>query len=191
VGRTSVTLYPGMSAMLENATLDIKNRSHTVTAEIEVPRGGGEGVIIAQGGRFAGWTLYMKDGKLKYYYNWLDRDRYTVESKDPLPAGKATVKLDFKYDGGGLGKGGTAVLYVNGQKVGEGRIDKTQAFVFSADETEDVGEDLGTPVTEDYKEGDNKFTGTIGKITLAVTPPPAEVDKAEERQDAVIDEGIN
>ncbi|MGO9846723.1 MAG: sulfatase-like hydrolase/transferase, partial [Methylocella sp.] len=190
-GRTSVTLYPGMSAMLENATLDIKNRSHTITAEIEVPQGGGEGVIIAQGGRFGGWTLYMKGGKLKYCYNWVDRDRYTVESKNPLPAGKATVKFEFKYDGGGLGKGGTAALYVNDQKAGEGRIDKTQPFVFSADETEDVGEDLGTPVTEDYKEGDNKFTGTIEKITLAVTPPPAQVEKDEERQDAVIDEGIN
>ncbi len=129
-GRTSVTLYPEMSAMLENATLDIKNRSHTITAEIEVPQGGGEGVIIAQGGRFGGWTLYMKGGKLKYCYNWLDRDRYTVESKDPLSAGKATVKLEFKYDGGGLGKGGTASLYVNDQKVGEGRIDKTHPFVF-------------------------------------------------------------
>jgi arylsulfatase A-like enzyme len=190
-GRTSVTLYPGMNAMMENATLDVKNRSHTITAEIKVPQGGGEGVIIAQGGRFGGWTLYMKGGKLKYCYNWLNRDRYTVESNDPLPTGKATVKLEFKYDGGGLGKGGTAALYVNGQKVGEGRIDKTHPFIFSADETEDVGEDLGTPVTEDYKEGDNKFTGTIEKITLAVTPPPAEVERSEERQDAVIDEGIN
>jgi hypothetical protein len=80
---------------------------------------------------------------------------------------------------------------VNGEKVAEGRIENTVPFIFSADETEDVGEDLGTPVTEDYKEGDNKFTGTIEKITLTVTPPPAEVDKAEERQDAVIDEGIN
>ena len=189
-GRTSVTLYPGMSAMLENATLDIKNRSHTITAEIEVPHGGGEGVIIAQGGRFAGWTLYMKDGKLKYCYNWLDRDRYTVESKDPLPAGKATVKFGFTYDGGGVGKGGTGALYVNDQKVGEGRIEKTHPFVFSADDTEDVGEDLATPVTEDYKEGDNKFTGKIDKVTIAVTPPPAQVGKEEDRGAAVADEGI-
>jgi arylsulfatase A-like enzyme len=190
-GRTSVTLYPGMSAMMENATLDIKNRSHTISADIEVPNGGGDGVIIAQGGRFGGWTLYMKGGKLKYCYNWLDKERYTIESKDPIPEGKATVKFDFKYDGGGIGKGGTGTLYVNDQQVAQGRIDKTQAFIFSADETEDVGEDLGTPVTEDYKEGDNKFTGAIGKITIAVTPPPAEVQKDEERQDAVIDEGIN
>jgi hypothetical protein len=189
-GRTSVTLYPGMTAMMENATLDIKNRSHTISADIEVPNGG-DGVIIAQGGRFGGWTLYMKGGKLKYCYNWLDKERYTIESKDPIPAGKATVKFDFKYDGGGIGKGGTGTLYVNDQQVAQGRIDKTQAFIFSADETEDVGEDLGTPVTEDYKEGDNKFTGAIGKITIAVTPPPAEVEKDEERQDAVIDEGMN
>ncbi len=190
-GRTSVTLYPGMVAMMENATLDIKNRSHSVVADIEVPQGGGEGVIIAQGGRFGGWTLYMKDRKLKYCYNWLDQDRYTIESKDALPAGKATVKFDFKYDGGGIGKGGTGSLYLNDQKVGEGRIDKTQPYIFSADDTEDVGEDLATPVSDDYKEGDNKFNGTIDKIVLWITPPPAEVEQDEERQEAVIDEGIN
>jgi len=189
-GRTSVTLYPGMVAMMENATLDIKNRSHTIIADIEVPEGGGDGVIVAQGGRFGGWTLYMKGGKLKYCYNWLGRDRYTIESKDPLPAGKATVKFEFKYDGGGLGKGGTGTLYANDQKVGEGRIDKTQPFIFSADDTEDVGEDLATPVTEDYKEGDNKFTGTIDKVTIAVTPPPAQVEREEDRGDAVAQEGI-
>jgi len=189
-GRTSVTLYPGMVAMMENATLDIKNRSHTIIADIEVPEGGGDGVIVAQGGRFGGWTLYMKGGKLKYCYNWLGRDRYTIESKDPLPAGKATVKFEFKYDGGGLGKGGTGTLYVNDQKVGEGRIDKTQPFIFSADDTEDVGEDLATPVTEDYKEGDNRFTGTVDKVTIAVTPPPAQVGKDEDRGNAVAQEGI-
>jgi arylsulfatase len=177
--------------MMENATLDLKNRSHTITADIEVPQGGGEGVIIAQGGRFGGWSLYMKGGKLKYCYNWLDRNRYTIESKDPLPAGKATIKFEFKYDGYGIGKGGTGLLYVNGQKVAEGRIEHTEPFILSADETEDVGEDLGTPVTDEYKEGDNRFTGTIGKITLAVTPPPAEVEKDEAGQDAVIDEGMN
>jgi arylsulfatase len=189
-GRTSVTLYPGMVGMSENATLDVKNRSHAVTATIEVPQSGGEGVIIAQGGRFGGWSLYMKGGKLKYCYNFLNQERYTVESKDPLAAGKATVKLGFKYDGGGVGKGGTATLYVNDQKVGEGRIDKTQPFVFSG-EGEDVGEDLETPVTEDYKEGDNKFTGAIDKIVLTITPPPTEVEKDEQRQQGVIDQGTN
>jgi arylsulfatase A-like enzyme len=188
-GRTSVTLYPGMVGMMENATLDVKNRSHTVTANIEVPQGGGEGVIIAQGGRFGGWTLYMKGGKLKYCYNYLNQERYTVESTDSLPPGKAVVKLEFKYDGGGVAKGGTATLYVNDQKVGEGRVDKTQPYVFSG-EGEDVGEDLETPVTEDYREGDNKFTGTIDKVTIAVTPPPAQVEKEEDRGAAVADQGI-
>ena len=126
-GRTSVTLYPGMTAMLENATLDIKNRSHTITAEIEIPQETAQGVIIAQGGRFGGWSLYVKDGKLKYCYNWLNRERYTLESKDALPAGKVTVKFEFNYDGGGVGKGGTGQLFVNGQKVAEGRIDHTHA----------------------------------------------------------------
>jgi arylsulfatase A-like enzyme len=190
-GRTSVTLYPGMIAMMENATIDIKNRSHTVTAEIEVPQEAAQGVIIAQGGRFGGWSLYVKDGKLKYCYNWLNRTRYTLESKESLPAGKVIVKFQFDYDGGGLGKGGTGQLFVNGQKVADGRIERTQPFVFSADDTEDVGEDLGTPVSEDYKEGDNKFTGTIDKVTIAVTPPPAQVQKEEERRDAIVYEGIN
>jgi hypothetical protein len=185
-----VTLYPGMTAMLENGTLDIKNRSHTITAEIEIPQETAQGVIIAQGGRFAGWSLYMKDGKLKYCYNWLNRERSTLESKDPLPAGKVTVKFALNYDGGGVGKGGTGQLFVNGDKVAEGRIEHTIPFIFSADETEDVGEDLGTPVTEDYKEGDNKFTGTIDKVTIAVTPPPADIEKEEGRGDAVADQGI-
>src|SRR6202042_1969203 len=118
-------------------------------------------------------------------------DRYTLESKDALPGGKVTVKFEFNYDGGGVGKGGTGQLFVNGQKVAEGRIDRTVPFIFSGDETEDVGEDLGTPVSEDYKEGDNKFTGTIDKVTIAVTPPPAAVQTEEERQDAEIDEVMN
>ena len=188
--RTSLTLYPGMVAIMENATLDIKNRSHTITAQVEYLRKGADGVILAQGGRFAGWSLYMKDGKLKYCYNWFNRQRYTIESPNRVPPGKATLRFDFVYDGGGVGKGGSGRLYVNGEKVAEGRIENTVPFVFSADETEDVGEDLGTPVTEDYKEGDNKFTGTIDKVTIAVTPPPAEVEKEEDRGDAVAQEGI-
>jgi hypothetical protein len=124
-------------------------------------------------------------------YNWLNRERCTLESKDALPTGKVTVKFEFNYDGGGVGQDSTGQLFVDDQKVADGRIERTQPFVFSADETEDVGEDLGTPVTEDYKEGDNKFTGTIDKVTIAATPPPAQVQKEEEAQDAVIEEGIN
>jgi Concanavalin A-like lectin/glucanases superfamily len=188
--RTSLTLYPGMVAIMENATLDIKNRSHTITAQVEIPQDGAEGVILAQGGRFAGWSLYMKDGKLKYCYNWFNKQRYTIEAPNRVPAGKATLRFEFVYDGGGVGKGGTGRLYVNGEKVAEGRIENTVPFVFSADETEDVGEDLATPVTEDYKEGDNKFTGAIDKVTIALTPPPAQVGKEEESGDAIFQEGI-
>ncbi len=147
-------------------------------------------MILAQGGRFAGWSLYMKNGKLKYCYNWFNKQRYTIESPNRVPAGQATLRFEFVYDGGGVGKGGTGRLYVNGEKVAEGRIESTVPFVFSADETEDVGEDLATPVTEDYKEGDNKFTGTIERVTIAVTPPPAQVGTDEERGDAIFQEGI-
>src|SRR5260370_19182377 len=127
-----------MAGRVENGTRDIKKRSHTITAEIEVPQETAQGVIIAQGGRFGGWTLYAKDGKLKYCYNWLDRERYTLASKEALPAGKVTVKFNFNYDGGGVGKGGAGQLFVNGQKVADGRIGRTQPFFFSADQTEDV-----------------------------------------------------
>jgi hypothetical protein len=119
--RTSLTVYEGMTGMLENAFINIKNRSHTITAEVEIPSGGANGVVIAQAGRFAGWSLYFKDGKPVYDYNWIGRQHYTVAAPQPVPPGKATVRLDFAYDGGGLGKGGTATLSVNGRKVAEGR----------------------------------------------------------------------
>jgi hypothetical protein len=188
--RTSLTLYPGMVALMENATLDIKNRSHTISAQVEIPQQAAQGVILAQGGRFGGWSLYMKDGKLKYCYNWFNRQHYTIESPNRVPAGKATLRFEFVYDGGGVGKGGAGRLYVNGAKVAEGRIEHTVPFVFSADETEDVGEDLATPVTEDYKEGDNKFTGAINKVTIATTPPSAQVGKDEESGEAIFQESI-
>ena len=108
-------------------------------------------MILAQAGRFGGWSLYLKDGKPTYTYNWLGLQRYTVAAKQPLPAGKATIRFEFAYDGGGLGKGGTGTIFVNGKKVAEGRIDRTQCCIFSADEGADVGADEGTPVTEDYK----------------------------------------
>lgn len=167
-GRTSLTLGEGMAGMLENVFINVKNRSKTLTAEVDIPQGGANGVILAQGGRFGGWSLYLKDGKPVYTYNWLGLNRYTVSAPDALPAGKATLIFDFAYDGGGLGKGGNGTLSVNGSKVAEGRIDKTQPMMFSADETADVGVDEATPVTEDYKEGSNKFTGRIEKVTVEV-----------------------
>jgi arylsulfatase len=169
-GRTSLTLYDGMNGMLENTFINVKNRSKTITAEVEIPKGGANGVILAQGGRFGGWALYMKDGKPAYTYNYLGLARYTIAAKHDIPAGPATVILDFDYEGGGLGKGGTATLSVNGKNVAEGRIDKTQPLLFSADETADVGLDNQTPVAEGIGIGRDKtrFTGKIRKVTVEV-----------------------
>ncbi len=165
--RTSLTLYPGMTGMMENTFLNVKGRSVTIAAEVDIPQGGANGVILAQGGRFGGWSLYLKDGKPAYTYNWVGLERYTVAASDPLPGGKATITVDFAYDGGGRGKGGTALLSVNGQKVAEGRIAKTNAFVFSLDEGADVGIDEDTPVTEAYTAGSkSRFTGKIDRVTV-------------------------
>lgn len=168
--RKSLTLYEGMEGMLENTFLNIKNRSVTITAEIEIPENGASGAIVVQGGRFGGWSLHLRDGKPAYEYNWLGLDRYVVESAETLPAGKATVKLEFAYDGGGFGKGGTATLSVNGQEVAKGRIEKTQPNLFSADETADVGLDNQTPVAQGigYGPEETKFTGRIHEVVLEV-----------------------
>lgn len=171
-GRTSLTLYDGMNGMLENTFLNVKNQSKTITAEIEIPEGGANGVLLAQGGRFGGWCLYMKDSKPVYTYNFLGLSRNTVMADTPIATGKATVVLDFKYDGGGLGKGGIATLSVNDKQVAEGRIDRTQPNLYSADETADVGLDNQTPVAEDIGIGrdETRFTGTIKKIIIEVKP---------------------
>lgn len=164
--RKSITVYEGMTGITENTFLNVKNVSHTITAEVEIPQGGGEGVILCQGGRFAGWSLYMNDGKVSYVHNWMDKKHYTVTSPGTIPAGKATIRYEFDYDGGDPGSGGNGTLSVNGKQVAKGRIEKTVPFLFSADETVDVGMDNATPVTGEYKERDNKFTGRIGKITV-------------------------
>jgi Sulfatase len=176
--RTSLTLHEGMKGMSENVFINVKNRSLTITADVESPAGGANGVIIAQGGRFGGWSLYFKNGRPIYDYNFLGLQHFTVASTQPVPAGKATVRFEFAYDGGGLAKGGLGTLYVNDKKVAEGRIERTEAMIFSADETADVGEDDATPVTEDYKAYDNKFTGRILKVTIDVKEMGAGV-KAE------------
>ena len=118
--RTSLTVYSGMTHMTENAFINVKNRSHTITAEVEIPEGGGEGVIVSQGGRFAGWSLYMKGGNASYVHNWVGKERYTVTAQKPVPAGKATIRYEFAYDGDHPGSGGTGTIYVNGEKAAEG-----------------------------------------------------------------------
>ena len=168
-GRTSLTLAEGMSGMMESVFINVKNRSKTITAEVDVPQGGGNGTLIAQGGRFGGWSLYVKDGVPAYGYNFLGLQQSAIAGTKPLPAGKSTIRFDFAYDGGGPGKGGTGTLSVNGEKVAEGRLERTQAGLFSADETADVGIDLGTPVVEAVgAEARSRFTGRIPKLTVEV-----------------------
>lgn len=165
-GRTSLTVHDGVTGMSENVFINTKNRSHTITAEVQIPEGGANGVILAQAGRFGGWSLYLKDGKPTYTYNYLGLQVYKVAADKPLPVGKATLRYEFTYDGGGVGKGGQGRILVNGEQVAAGRIDRTQPAIFSADEGADVGQDGETNVSNDYKEGDNKFTGQINKVTV-------------------------
>ena len=168
-GRTSITLAEGMIGMTENTFPNIKNSSLTITAEVDVPKDGGHGIIIAQGGRFGGWALYVYDGKPCYDYNFLGMQRFTVSSSKKLTAGKSTIRFDFDYDGGGPAKGGTGTIYINDEKVGEGRIEHTQPRVFSADETADVGLDLATPVVERIgAEKKSVFTGHIPSVTVEI-----------------------
>jgi arylsulfatase len=180
--RTSLTLSEGMAGMSENVFINVKNRSLSITADVQIPQGGANGVILAQGGRFGGWSLYFKDGKPTYCYNFLGLQQFKVSAPQALASRKATIRLNFDYDGGGLGKGGTATLLVNGTKVASGRVERTQGMVFSADETADVGLDGATPVSTDYKEGDNSFTGKILKVEIDVKPmgvaEKADADKA-------------
>jgi arylsulfatase len=171
--RTSLTLYDGMDGMLENTFMNVKNRSKTITAELDIPEGGANGVILTQGGRFGGWCLYMKDGKPVYTYNYLGLERFTVAAPGAIPKGAATVVLDFAYEGKNkedVGKGGNVTISVNGKTVAKGRVEKTQPLIFSADETADVGLDNQTPVAKDIGVGreETRFTGSIKKITLSV-----------------------
>ena len=177
-GRTSLTLSEGMGSMSENVFINIKNRSLSITAEVEIPMAGANGVILAQGGRFGGWSLYLKDGKPTYCYNFVGMQEYKVASPSAMAPGKATIRMNFDYDGGGAGKGGLATILVNGAEVASGRIDRTQMAIFSADETAGVGVDDATPVTKDYEERENGFTGKILEVIVEVKPMGAAV-KAE------------
>jgi hypothetical protein len=159
-------LYGGMQRLSENSVLNLKNKSYSVTAEVEVPDGGANGVIVAQGGAFAGWSLYLHKGKPKYCHNLAGLMRFDVEGSSTVPEGKHQVRMEFAYDGGGLAKGGTAALYVDGKKVGEGRINATVPMIYSADETCDVGRDTGTPVSDDYTSSASDFTGKVNWVQL-------------------------
>lgn len=164
----SQILFGGMGRLSENSVVNIKNKSHAVTAGITVPESGAEGVIIAQGGNIGGWALYAKNGKLKYCYNLLGVQYFYVEAGDALPSGEHQVRMEFAYEGGGLGKGGSVTLYVDGQKVGDGKVAATAAMVFSADDGCDVGRDTGAPVSQDYGAHGNAFNGEVRGVEISI-----------------------
>ena len=166
-GRTAMTVYPGMTGIMENAFINTKGVHYTITAEIEITDPKTSGVIIAQAGYFGGWTLYMKDGVIRHEYNFFGLERTNIGSPTALPVGKHTIHYEFVPDSKAPGAGGMATLSVNGTKVAEARIPKTQPFIFSADEGVDVGLDAETNVSPDYKQGNNAFTGNIVKVTVA------------------------
>jgi arylsulfatase A-like enzyme len=179
-GRTSLTVYEGMTGMSENVFINTKNRSHTITAEVEIPEGGANGVILAQAGRFGGWSLYIKDSKPVYTYNFLGLHQFNIASAQAVPTGKATILYEFTPEGPGMGKGGIGTISVNGQKVAEGKIEHTQCCAFSADEGADVGLDEGTPVVEDYGiPAPYRFNGTIKQVKVDLKEMKA-ADRHEE-----------
>ncbi len=182
---TSQILFGGMGRLSENCVLSIKNKSHSVTAEVVVPESGAEGVIIAQGANIGGWSLYAKDGKLKYCYNLGGINYYYVETENKLPSGQHQVRMEFKYAGGGLGKGGKVTLYVDGKKDGEGDIPMTLAMVFSADDGCDVGEDTGAPVSQDYGPQGNGFNGTVKGVQIAIADAAENSDHLVSPEDAL------
>jgi arylsulfatase A-like enzyme len=181
----SQILFGSMGRLSENSVINVKNKSHAVTASIVVPKEGAEGVIIAQGGNIGGWALYAHGGKLKYCYNLLGIHQFYAESADKLPPGDHQVRMEFTYDGGGLGKGGIAALYVDGKKVGEGKVGATAAMVFSADDGCDVGVDTGSPVSPDYGSRGNEFSGHIKGVQLAIAEDAKSADHLVSPHEAV------
>ena len=173
-------LFGGMGRLSENSVVSIKNKSHSVSAVLEVPNSGARGVIIAQGGNVGGWALYVKDGKLKYCYNLLGIHYFYAEAGSALPPGEHQVRMEFKYDGGGLGRGGMATLYVDGKPVGEGKVAATAAMIFSCDDGLDIGGDTGSPVAEDYGPHDNEFTGRVKGVEITIA-------EAAESRDHLVD----
>jgi arylsulfatase A-like enzyme len=172
----SQLLFGGMGRLGENVVLNIKNKSHSVTAQLTVPEGGAEGVIVAQGGAFAGWSLYVKNRKPKYCYNLLGLQRFYIEGDSAIPPGAHQVRIEFDYDGGGLAKGGTVSLYVDGAKSGEGRVEATVPMVFSGDETCDIGSDTASPVSDDYTPEESRFTGTVDWVQLDIAEAAEDLD---------------
>jgi arylsulfatase len=180
----SQLLFGGMGRLSENSVVNIKNKSHAVTAEIVVPDDAGNGVLVSQGGAFGGWVLYVLQGIPVYCYNLFGIERFKVHADRALSGGEHQVRAEFDYDGGGLGKGGTIRLYIDGEAVGEGRVDATVPMLFSADETTDVGNDTATSVTDDFPTGHNDFNGRVRWIQIDIGEDAEDADhhiSAEER----------
>ena len=174
---TSQILARGMGGLNENGLINIKNKSHSITAQVLVPDGKPcEGVILSQGGVAAGWILYLKGGHLTYCYNFGGLEKYVVTATQPLLSGEHQVRMEFAYDGGGLAKGGAVTLYIDGHNVGSGRVERTMPMGLSADETSNVGVKRGSPITSDVPTEDNAFTGTV-QLVVIETDPKEEVDK--------------
>jgi len=174
---TSQLLFGRMGRLSENSVVSMKNKSHSITAQIDVREtGGANGVIIAQGGAFGGFALYAKKGKPAYCYNLFGLQQFKVYGESPIPAGEHQVRVEFTYDGGGLGKGGNVKLYVDGEQVGEGRVDGTVPMLFSADETTDVGTDTATPVSDDYGPKDSAFSGNVHWVQLDIDAAAEDTD---------------
>lgn len=161
-------LFSGMRRLGENTAINTKNKSHSVTAEIELTDAEGNGVIVAQGGHMGGWSLYMHNGLLKYHYNFVGLLRYEAASASALAAGRHQVRMEFGYEGGGLGKSADIALYIDGVNVGSGHVERTHAYLFSMDETMDVGSDAGEPVSTDYRPGANRFSGKVAWVQIDV-----------------------
>jgi arylsulfatase len=162
-GRTKLTLYEGAKGISENAFINVKNTSLTITADIEM-KPDANGVIVCQGGDFGGWSFYLTDGKANYTYNWVGLENYTITSTQRIAAGRHTLVFDFAYEGG-RGAGGTGTILLDGKKIGEGKITHTNANTFGIDETADVGTDENTPVVLSYR-GNEKFSGKINKVVI-------------------------
>jgi arylsulfatase A-like enzyme len=186
-GRTTFTYYPGRVHIPESSAANTKNRSHTITAYVDIPPAGAKGVLVAAGGVVGGYTLYVQDERPVYEYNYYTQTRYKITGSEKLAPGANVIRMEFRYDGGGIGMGGTAMLFVNDKKVGEGRIEKTEWGRFSADECFDIGEDTGSPVSDTYA-APNPFTGTINKIVIDTQPTnlsAAERETLREREHAI------
>jgi arylsulfatase len=178
-GRSVFTYYPGQARIPEGAAPDTKNKSFKIAADVIIPAGGAEGMIATHGGRFNGWGLYLLDSKPVFHYNLAGVQRSTIAAKEKLPPGEHVIVVEFAYDGGGIGKGATVKITVDNNPVAEGRVERTIAIRIAVDETLDIGEDTGTPVSEDYKVP-FKFTGNLKRVLIGLTDAKLTAEDEEE-----------